>query len=987
MHHKALPHGLYRTLMPALLLAVPFAAVLPGRAAEPRVAVPLHAGLTPALRGAKAMGRLPAQAPFRAALTLPLRNQAQLAELLRRQYTPGDVLYHQYLTPAEFGARFSPTEADYAAVSDWATSQGLVVLGTHASRAVLDIGGTTAQVEAAFGVTLGRYKLSDGRVVFANNRAPRVPRPVAARLAGVAGLSSLSRMVPHHRLLTPQSGAGALAGPRIPRPLPGQGGIGTGPAGGLAPNDIKYAYNLSVITPLYGTTVGGGGTPGTGTGAPGTGTTTGTPGTGTTTGTVAGAPLDGTGQTIGLFELDGYDPKDIALYVQQFGLPTALGTPATATTLATGVVQTVLLDGYSGVPTSIDGQSEVTLDIDMLLALVPNATNIYSYEADQNTSATASIDLFNQMADDLAPDGKSPLLQVISSSWGIPEKDEDPAVRDAENTVFQKMAAQGQSIFNAAGDSGAFDRFRNSPTGPLGVQPAVDNPASQPFMTGVGGTTLKYKKPATNKNTGLVSPGFYVSEAVWASSSLNSPNGPAGGGGGSSEVWPKPDYQLGYGSSPTTRDVPDVALDADPNSGYDIFVAGKAETYGGTSAAAPLWAGFIALVNQQRAANGLGTVGFLNPTLYALGRANDYPALFHDVVTGSNLLYQAGPGYDDATGFGSFIGDALLARLSANADMGTGTAVITGTVTDTSAPPLPIAGAVVSAVSVATGAVKATATTDASGAYTLTVPSGLALNITVSGPSAATTTTGTPGTPGAPPIGTGTGTGTTTTTGPVYAGQTDTGLNLTTGQALTLNFALNAGHQFAAGLQMISSPYDYTAAGNFAAVFGLTTPLTSRDPRLIQWQPSLSVYAFYPTSPADTLRPGQAYWVKFSTVTAIQSQGAAVPAATFTIPLQQGWNQIGDPFAAPVDLAALSAATPGGAGASPIAGSALVQPILYRYDLSAGGYISLDSSTGVLNPYDGYWIFATQAAVLNVPPPSALPPPPIGSGPPTAPGG
>ena len=110
-------------------------------------------------------------------------------------------------------------------------------------------------------------------------------------------------------------------------------------------------------------------------------------------------------------------------------------------------------------------------------------------------------------------------------------------------------------------------------------------------------------------------------------------------------IWPKPNYQAGLGASPLRRDVPDVSLNADPATGYDVFVNGVVNTGGGTSASAPLWAAFTALVNEQRGLNGLTTpLGFANPPLYALGRSTQYTTVFHDITVGDNLLYQAQAG-------------------------------------------------------------------------------------------------------------------------------------------------------------------------------------------------------------------------------------------------------------------------------------------------------------------------------------------------------
>lgn len=962
-------------LGPALLLLLTtLGLAVPSLAAEPRVALARQGQMAPALRTAHILGHLESKTTLPLALTLPLRNQAQLDDLLHRLYTPGDPQQGKFLTPAQFTEKFGPTQQDYDAVAAYAKSQGLTVTATHSGRTILEVAGTTPTVEKAFGVTLGRYQLADGRVVFANAAAPRVPQSIAARLAGVAGLTNMGQMRPKLRLQPRQ------AGPLLPVTGVG-GGIGTGPAGGLAPNDIKFAYNLSDITPLYPfttttigtTTTGTTGTGTTGTGTTGTGTTTTTTTSTVSTGTVTGTPtgLDGAGQTLGLFELDGYDPKDVALYVSTFGLPTQLvpvtTTTGTTTTTTQPVLQNIVLGRATGGIITPSGQGEVTLDIDMALALAPNIKTIYVYEGNQRTDPTIAAIMFNRMADDTGADGL-PLLKVISNSWGITEKEEDPIIRTAESTAFQKMAAQGQSIFTASGDSAAYDGF--NPLNPVPfTQPAVDDPASQPFVTGVGGTTLGYNKPTSAAGTRPAANGAYVSETVWSSGAQDSPGGPTGSGGGSSEIWAKPDYQQGLGAAPFQRDVPDVALDADPNTGYDIFVAGQVETAGGTSAAAPLWAAFAALVNQQRALNGLGTtLGFANPILYSLARGSNYSATFHDVTTGTNLFYPALPGYDDATGLGSFIGDTLLTVLSFNPDQGTQTATVTGLVTDANG--VPVTNATVSAVSAATGVVKATAVTDAGGSYTLTVPGALTLTITVD----TSTVTLTPDANG--------------NTFP-FAGQTQPGVTVPAGQTLTLpTFTLAVAQTFPAGLQMISAPYDFSTVGDFAAIFGLAKPLTNPNPRLIQWQPNLSSYVFYPTAPADTLRLGQAYWIKFPVANYLHRAGVPAPTnQAFRLALKAGWNQISDPFLASAPLTTITVDALNNSAPAPLASSPVVQATLYRYDTGSGKYVALFPTTDTLDPYNGYWIYATQAAALIIPPVAPLAPIPIGVTPPGAPTG
>jgi len=298
----------------------------------------------------------------------------------------------------------------------------------------------------------------------------------------------------------------------------------------------------------------------------------------------------------------------------------------------------VLVDGYSGASGS--GAAEVTLDIELQAALATGASKILVYEGPNTTAGV--IDTYNKIATDN-------IAKEISTSWGEAEQYETSTTRTAEQTAFKQMAAQGQTIYAAAGDSGAYDYRR--------TKPAVDDPASQPYMCGVGGTSL------TTNGAG----GSYKSETTWNGGSISA----GAGGGGISSVWPIPSYQSGVVSaaskgSTTYRNVPDVSLDADPNTGYAVYYNGGWTIYGGTSCAAPLWAAFTALVNQQRASAGKAPLGQANPAIYATAKSSAYSLDFHDIADGStNLYYPAVKGYDDATGWGSFQGSALLGALAA----------------------------------------------------------------------------------------------------------------------------------------------------------------------------------------------------------------------------------------------------------------------------------------------------------------------------------
>ena len=569
-------------------LAVTFIAGV-GNAA-PEALVTLHGNVPEAaIARAARLGPLDTSTPIRLAITLPLRNQADLANLLQHLYTPGDPQYGHYLSASDFAEQFGPTQSDYNAVEAFASAHGLQVVGTHPNRTILDVSGSAATVEAAFGVQLVQLQSPEGRVFHAPDRDPSIPESLSTAVSGIVGLDDAEVMRTASHPVNPLAGIDLT--PAI---------YGTGPNGGLSPADTKTAYNL------------------------------------------LSSPLTGAGQTLGLFELDGYLLSDITAFESYFGITS----PPTLTN--------VLVDNPSGIGS---GQDEVTLDIDMLLELAPNASSIIVYEAPDNTSDF--LDLYNRIASDN-------LAKEISTSWLIPDETNASSLWNGENSAFTQMAAQGQTIFAASGDAGAY--------GSLSSTLAVSDPASQPMVVSVGGTNLS-----------ITSSGSWLSETSWADPSDHSwPSGTGnskgtGGGGGRSTVWSIPSYQSGFIStaslgSTMMRSVPDVSLYGDfDTGGYAIVLKGAWANYNGTSAAAPLWAAFTALVNQNRAASGLSTVGFLNPSLYQIASTSHYSSDFHDIADGStNLYFPAVTGYDLSTGLGSFNGLNLLSDLSSNTYVSSG---------------------------------------------------------------------------------------------------------------------------------------------------------------------------------------------------------------------------------------------------------------------------------------------------------------------------
>jgi kumamolisin len=329
----------------------------------------------------------------------------------------------------------------------------------------------------------------------------------------------------------------------------------------------------------------------------------------------------GQGQTIGLIELGGgYQQSDLDAYFQQLGL-------------ATPTVFSVSVDGGTNSPSgdANSADAEVMLDIEIAGGLASGA-RIAVYFA-PNTDQ-GFLDAVTTAVHDAT---STP--SVLSISWGGPESSWTAQAQQQMSQAFQDAGMLGVTVCCAAGDNGASDGVGD---GLL----HVDFPASSPYALACGGTSL------------LASGNAIGSETVW-----NDSNG-AATGGGVSDTFDLPSWQANAGVPPSAnpggrigRGVPDVAGDADPQTGYLIQVDGQSVVVGGTSAVAPLWAGLIALLNQQ-----LGTpVGYLNPVLY---QQLTSATVLRDVTSGMNDGYSAGPGWDACTGLGSPNGAALLSALA-----------------------------------------------------------------------------------------------------------------------------------------------------------------------------------------------------------------------------------------------------------------------------------------------------------------------------------
>ena len=585
-----------------LVMCIHAQGAVPGTAAAPQM---LHGHVPAITKKMSAIGRLDGARRLDLAIGLPLRNREALTNLLQGLYQLGSTNFHHFVTPDEFAASFGPSAADYQAVIDFAKAHGLVVKRTHANRALLDVSGSVADIEQAFHVHLRVYNHpAEARTFFAPDTEPALDlnTPVLA----ISGLDNYQRPQPHlhvagsplQPLIRPWGGGGS-----------GGGGGGAGNTGPFQGYDFRNAY-------------------------------------------AAGMSQDGTGQSVGLFELFGFSGQDIQDYEDEAGISPYVP------------VQQILIDGASGDDTSedyindpgyLDYAFETTGDIEMAVSMAPGLDNVLVYEGPtpldvpplgtnyvQDATTTAQI---NDVLDRMATDN---LAKQLSCSYGFD-------VNLSTVQIFQQFAAQGQSFFLASGDAGAF-------SGP------VDEPADDPNITVVGGTSLT-----------LTTAGAWKAETTWLTPADGLGDPLVASGGGISTVYPIPAWQQGISmtanqGSTTMRNVPDVSLVANNITitwGNDFIGASSDFPEGGTSLATPLWAGMMALVNQQAAANGQPPVGFINPALYAIGKSTSYATCFHDITTGRNTnsasptKYVATTGYDLCTGWGTMIGASLMQALLA----------------------------------------------------------------------------------------------------------------------------------------------------------------------------------------------------------------------------------------------------------------------------------------------------------------------------------
>ena len=351
------------------------------------------------------------------------------------------------------------------------------------------------------------------------------------------------------------------------------------PSGGISPDLGRVAYN---IVPLYRYGAGG------------------------------------EGEKVAIISLASYDQSDLNKFDQQFGLA-----PVTP--------EAIPVDG-GATDSSAGNESEVELDMEMVHEIAPYA-QILDYNAPAYSASGA--DTLGDVIDRIVADGQT---DIVSDSWGGCELTTPMADIMRDEQAIEAAVAHGISIFNAAGDSGAYQCQAFDPSD---HRLSVDWPSASPGVIAVGGTSLA-----------VTGTGAYAGEATW-----QDPLEQSGGGGGLSAYFPRPSWQRALGVdnrfSNGNRQVPDVSANADVATGWATYTAGQLGQTGGTSAAAPFWAASMALIEQYARDHGVRHLGFVAPMLYAVASSPQPNPPFHDITIGTNRYYPATRGWDFATGLGS----------------------------------------------------------------------------------------------------------------------------------------------------------------------------------------------------------------------------------------------------------------------------------------------------------------------------------------------
>ncbi|MGH8283999.1 MAG: S53 family peptidase [Gammaproteobacteria bacterium] len=604
------------------------------------------------------MGPAAASQTMTTSIILNLKHRQELANFIQATITPGDKDYHHFLSVAQFAERFAPSNNEVHQLVAYLESYGITVNTIYPDNLDINVTGTTAQLSAAFSTQIHTYvNPKNGRRFNRPAWKFSMPGELANLVLAVPGLNSESgRFHPMHVRL----GQGVYAHMTPPPVTWPKSSTATGVPQEYTVGDVANFYQ---VNPLYQ------------------------------------AGINGHRQTVGIMTLANFNVSDVETYWQDIGLK-----------VKANRIKKILVDGGTPVQPGV-GDDETSLDVEQSGGLAPQS-NIRVYIAPN--AGNGFLDMFYAAVNENKAD-------TLSTSWGEPEEFYFAALNGgtdftdqlvALDQVLMEGAAQGQSISAAAGDAGAYDINRDlPPSDGFSAQLTVDNPADDPYITAAGGTTVATTIPGFTVSPGDVCPNIVIrKEQVWGWDYLakywgsclgltDSDVFATGGGGGVSSFWRLPYYQsfvpgitrtqpgqslicdndfacntvlgLGVSTFPYTaitlpanfrgRNMPDLSLNADPETGYIVVDCTDfpepanpgcaAAGYGGTSFVAPQLNGITALIDQAAGSR----VGLLNPVVYLEQQIFGYGRYtpFNDITAGDNWFYQGIRGYDNGAGIGT----------------------------------------------------------------------------------------------------------------------------------------------------------------------------------------------------------------------------------------------------------------------------------------------------------------------------------------------
>jgi len=606
--------------------------------------VALSGSVTPHVRAASALGRLPGETAMHG-MSMVLKptaaQQAALNQLLADQQNPASPDYHRWLTPEQFGARFGVADEDLQIIENWLTSRGFTVDSVSPSRNRIVFSGTASAVELAFSTSMQRFRDAQEDFI-ANSTEASLPASLATVVSGVTGLNS-------YRMLPP------------PRPQLSASPDYTTNAGAthyLVPWDIRQIYDMNSLI---------------------------------------GQGFDGTGVKIGVLGQSAVDTNQLDYFQQKTGQPTKL--PTMMLVPNTGVSNRVSGD---------EGESELDLEYASGSAPGASTVFVYtgctqttSATALDRTKVSCNN---NGVFDSMIYAIQNNVAPILSLSYGTCEAGAGYAATVLE-PILAQGSSQGQTVVVASGDWGPVACETLTGTRKTIGTVAMDGisvsyPASSPNVTAVGGTMLSSSAStywlSTNNSYGGSAIG-YMPEVAWNDTAQY--QALSASGGGASSLFGKPSWQTGSGvPADNARDIPDVSLPASVQTNAYLVCMGDTKTpctagnswsgtgslVGGTSAAAPNFAAMLALIEQ---ANGVSGLGNINASLYTLAREANASSIFHDITSGNNIVAcqggtpgcssteptvqgtmgsSAGTGYDLVTGLGSLDGAQLAIGLKSN---------------------------------------------------------------------------------------------------------------------------------------------------------------------------------------------------------------------------------------------------------------------------------------------------------------------------------